>query len=111
MDWRELRRMEFEPVDHERFPAVRLAYQVIESGGTAGAVLNAANEAAVTAFLDHRIPFGFVPQVAREALERVPPLPLNSLKEVLEADRLARAFVVDHPALAGGRTAASPAPR
>jgi 1-deoxy-D-xylulose-5-phosphate reductoisomerase len=100
MDWSELRRMEFEPVDHERFPSVRLAYQVIESGGTSGAILNAANEAAVEAFLDHRIPFGLIPNLVREALSQVPSEPVGSLDDVLRADRAARAFVAAHPALA-----------
>jgi 1-deoxy-D-xylulose-5-phosphate reductoisomerase len=107
MDWSELRRMEFEPVDDERFPAVRLASHVIEAGGTAGAILNAANEAAVTAFLDHRIPFGLIPRLAREALEAIPIRPVERLEDVLEADGLARAFVAEHSALAAGSTAAS----
>jgi 1-deoxy-D-xylulose-5-phosphate reductoisomerase len=111
MDWRELRRLAFEPVDGERFPAVRLAYDVIEAGGTAGAILNAANEAAVAAFLDHRIPFGLIPRLAREALERIPIRPVRSLEDVLEADRLARAFVAEHSALTTGTTTASSAPR
>ncbi|MDY7107347.1 MAG: 1-deoxy-D-xylulose-5-phosphate reductoisomerase [Planctomycetota bacterium] len=111
MDWTDLRRMEFEPVDDERFPAVRLAYDVIGRGGTAGAVLNAANEAAVTAFLDHRIPFGLIPRLAREALEAIPVRPVERLEDVLEADRLARAFVADHSALAAGSAAASSARR
>src|SRR5687768_15962593 len=52
----------FEPPDLERFPAIRLAYQVARAGGTAGAVLNAANEAAVDAFLAGRVRF---PEISR----------------------------------------------
>jgi len=116
IDWAELRRMEFEPVNHERFPSVRLAYQVIEAGGTSGAILNAANEAAVEAFLDHRIPFGLIPQFVQEALAQVPAEPVGSLEDVLRADRAARAFIAAHPALAphgasGRQTAASHAGR
>ncbi|MDX1682815.1 MAG: 1-deoxy-D-xylulose-5-phosphate reductoisomerase, partial [Phycisphaeraceae bacterium] len=55
MDWSALRQLDFEPPDPERFPALRLAFEVIEAGGTAGAVFNAANEAAVAAFLDRKI--------------------------------------------------------
>ncbi len=57
MDWRSLASLDFEPVDHDAFPAVDLAYRVIERGGTAGAIFNAANEAAVEAFLEGRIGF------------------------------------------------------
>ena len=55
---RRSRPLHFEPPDFERFPALKLAYQVAEAGGTAGAVLNAANEVAVAAFMDGKIPFG-----------------------------------------------------
>ncbi|MHC4996194.1 MAG: 1-deoxy-D-xylulose-5-phosphate reductoisomerase [Planctomycetota bacterium] len=58
LDWTTLGRLDFHQPDHERFPALGLAYRVIEAGGTAGAILNAANEQAVAAFLEHRIRFG-----------------------------------------------------
>ena len=93
MDWSKLRRLSFEPVDHTRFKAPRLGYQVIDAGGTAGAVLNAANEAAVKAFLERRIPFGRIVELADEALSQIPVRPLSSLEAVMDADRLAREFV------------------
>ena len=57
LDWSKLRQLDFEPPDHERFPALKLAYHVINVGGTSGAILNAANEEAVAAFLSEQIRF------------------------------------------------------
>ncbi len=82
--------LEFEPVDGERFPAVGLAWEVVAAGGSAGAVFNAANEAAVAAFLDRRIPFGRISELVRETLAAVPVVPVSSLDDVREADRAAR---------------------
>ena len=93
MDWSSLKRMDFEPVDHERFPALRLAYEVIEKGGSAGAILNAANEAAVAAFLDRRIPFGRISDLVREALGAFEVTPLHTIDDVRAADRAARRYV------------------
>src|SRR5699024_6949883 len=95
MDWSKLATLTFEPPDHERFPALRLAYQAIEAGGTAGAVLNAANEAAVQAFLERRIRFGRIVELVGEALAAVDVRTIDSLDTVLDADRQARAFVTD----------------
>jgi 1-deoxy-D-xylulose-5-phosphate reductoisomerase len=93
MDWSSLSRLDFEPPDPERFPAIGLAYEVIRAGGTAGAVFNAANEQAVEAFLDRRIRFGRIVELVREALAATPARPADSLEAVLRADREARAFV------------------
>jgi 1-deoxy-D-xylulose-5-phosphate reductoisomerase len=99
MDWSTLSKLTFEPPDPERFPALRLAYRVIEmmrnGGQTAGAVLNAANEAAVAAFLEHRIRFGRIVELVERALETIDPSPIASLDDVLEADAAARRFVVE----------------
>jgi 1-deoxy-D-xylulose-5-phosphate reductoisomerase len=92
LDWSALRRLDFEPVDHERFPAVRLAHEVIRRGGSAGATLNAANEVAVHAFLDGRIPFGRISQVVQEALSELPDRPLRTLADAEAADQAARIF-------------------
>jgi 1-deoxy-D-xylulose-5-phosphate reductoisomerase len=83
----------FEPPDHTRFPALTLAPRIITLGGTAGAIVNAANEAAVEAFLDHRFPFLHIAQVAAEALDAIGVSPVRALDDVLEADREARRFV------------------
>jgi 1-deoxy-D-xylulose-5-phosphate reductoisomerase len=93
MDWTRLSELTFEMPDEARFPALSLGYKVIDLGGTAGAVLNAANEAAVAAFLDRRIAFGQISALAAQALKTITPEPVDSLETVLEADRQGRAFV------------------
>ncbi len=90
MDWERLAQLDFEPVDHQRFPALALAYRVIETGGTAGAVFNAANEVAVEAFLDERIPFGMIVELIEAALDSVPLSPVKCLGCVKQADHAAR---------------------
>src|SRR5262245_46107196 len=96
MTWSDLKRMDFEPVDHGRFAAPQLAYDVIRLGGTAGAILNAANEHAVSAFLGGQIAFGRISQLVRKAIEAIPVRPVHTMDDVLEADRAARAFVQAH---------------
>ncbi|MEL7471724.1 MAG: 1-deoxy-D-xylulose-5-phosphate reductoisomerase [Planctomycetota bacterium] len=91
----ELTRLDFEPPDLERFPSLGLAYDVIEAGGTAGAVLNAANEVAVEAFLAERVEFGRIPELVGEALSRVGVTPIGSLEDVRRADAAARRVVAD----------------
>jgi 1-deoxy-D-xylulose-5-phosphate reductoisomerase len=93
MDWRALGSLAFEPVDHERFPAISLAWRAIRAGGTAGAVLNAANEAAVDAFCSGHLRFGEIAELVEAALDAVAPTPVRSLADVYAADAAARAFV------------------
>ncbi len=93
LDWSKLRRLDFEPPDHDRFRSLKLAYEVIEAGGTAGAVFNAANEAAVAAFLDRKIRFGRIVELVAEALSAIEPRPVESLETVMAADHEARQFV------------------
>jgi 1-deoxy-D-xylulose-5-phosphate reductoisomerase len=93
MDWTKLARLTFEGPDTDRFPAIKLAYEVIEAGGTAGAIFNAANEAAVAAFLQRRVRFGSIAKLVAEALSAIQSVPLDSLATALDADRRARAFV------------------
>ena len=82
--------LEFHPPDLERFPCVGFAYQAIETGGTAPAVLNAANEIAVAAYLEERIGFLQIPEVIRETLERHERREASDLETVLAADAWAR---------------------
>jgi 1-deoxy-D-xylulose-5-phosphate reductoisomerase len=89
--WDALRTLDFEPVDHARFPAIGLAKRVIDAGGTAGATFNAANEAAVEGFVDGRIRFGDIAAVVEETLDALPVRPAATLAAVLDADREARA--------------------
>lgn len=95
MDWQALTRLDFQPACHDRFPALGLAYRAIRAGGTAGAVLNAANELAVQAFLDLRIPFGRIVELATLAMDTISVRPADSLDAVLDADRRARALIED----------------
>jgi 1-deoxy-D-xylulose-5-phosphate reductoisomerase len=93
LDLAALSRLDFNQADHERFPALGLAYDVIRAGGSSGAVFNAANEAAVAAFLDRRIPFGRIAELTRDALREVGSSPLSSLDDALAADAAARRYV------------------
>ncbi len=84
-------RLDFDAPDEEAFPCLALARAAGEAGGTAPAVLNAANEVAVAAFLDGRVGFMDVPRVVRDALDHVPPGDGATLESVLDADARARA--------------------
>ena len=86
-------RLDFEPPDIDRFPCLRLARAAMALGGTASAILNAANEAAVAAFLDGRIPFTDIPALIEIALEDIPARSADSLDIVLEDDAKSRAHV------------------
>jgi 1-deoxy-D-xylulose-5-phosphate reductoisomerase len=83
-------RLDFEAPDVGRFPALRLAREAAEAGGTAPAVLNAANEVAVAAFLSGRLGFTGIPEVIESVLDGEPGRPAATLEAVLEADRRAR---------------------
>jgi 1-deoxy-D-xylulose-5-phosphate reductoisomerase len=80
----------FSAPDRERFPALDLGYEVGRRGGNGPAVLNAADEVAVAAFLDHRIRFTDIVEVAAGALITVPPAPISTLADALEADAAGR---------------------
>jgi 1-deoxy-D-xylulose-5-phosphate reductoisomerase len=83
-------RIDFDAPDEIAFPCLALARAAGIEGGTAPAVLNAANEVAVAAFLDDRIGFMDIPRVVSTALERVPAAPADSLDAVMAADHRAR---------------------
>jgi len=93
MNWSELSQLDFEPIDHESFPLICLAWQAIRSGGTAGAVLNAANEAAVEAFLAGTIRFGDISSLVGAACAACPPAPASNLEDIRCADVEARRFI------------------
>jgi 1-deoxy-D-xylulose-5-phosphate reductoisomerase len=80
----------FEPPDVIRFPCLRLALEALESGGTAPATLNAANEIAVAAFLEERIEFLDIAVIIAETLGKIGPLPAEDLDTILESDAGAR---------------------
>jgi 1-deoxy-D-xylulose-5-phosphate reductoisomerase len=91
VDFSRALRLEFDPPDREKFPCLGLAREALEGGGTLPAVLNAANEEAVAAFLDGRIPFPAIADSIREVLRAVPGRKAERLEDVLEADQKARA--------------------
>lgn len=82
--------LRFQALDLERFPAVALAYRAIRAGGTCPAILNAANEVAVEAFLGTRLRFDRIPAFIEQVLNAVPPQPAATLAAVLSADAAAR---------------------
>jgi len=90
MDWESVFSLNFRPPDAEKFPAVRLAYEVAKAGGTAGAVLNAANEAAVAAFIAGQIPFGEICRVVERTIHAHRLEPRPTLDDLLAADQWAR---------------------
>jgi len=83
-------RLNFVAPDFERFPALRLGYRALREGGTSPATLNAANEVAVSAFLDGRLPFLAITSVIEAVMDELGPRPLASLDDVLGADAAAR---------------------
>jgi 1-deoxy-D-xylulose-5-phosphate reductoisomerase len=88
-DARLFRELTFEPVDPELFPALELGFEAVRQGGDAGAVLNAADEVAVQAFLERRIGFQDIARVNRTVLEKRPGLD-HSVEALLQADARAR---------------------
>ncbi len=82
--------------DHAKFPCLSYAYQAIRTGGTMPAVLNAANELAVDAFLDRKIKFNHIPLVIRKTVDSHPVKTNPSLDDVLEADIWARQHAEKH---------------
>ena len=91
LDLTRVGRLDFHAPDTSRFPCLRLAAAALEQGGTMPAVLNAANEVAVAAFLDRRIPFTSIARVIESVLGVTVRAEADTLETVLEADRAARA--------------------
>ncbi len=83
-------RLDFEPPDLDAFPCLRLAFAALHAGGTAPAVLNAANEVAVSAFLQRRIGFLDIPALVEATLAALPATPATSLDTLRNADAAAR---------------------
>ncbi|MBF0472072.1 MAG: 1-deoxy-D-xylulose-5-phosphate reductoisomerase [Gammaproteobacteria bacterium] len=83
-------RLDFEPADEIRFPALALSFAAMRAGGTAPALLNAANEVAVEQFLLGAIPFTTIPKVIAAVLDTVPAVAVESLEQLLEVDGEAR---------------------
>lgn len=84
--------LDFEIPDMKRFPCLRLAFEAMTAGGTATAILNAANEVAVDMFLNKQIKYTGIPQVVEATLEKIPAVSADSIETVLAADAEARRF-------------------
>jgi 1-deoxy-D-xylulose-5-phosphate reductoisomerase len=93
LDLAGLARLDFYLPDADRFPCLAIAYRALRAGGTMPAVLNAANEIAVAAFLDERIRFGDIPRLIAGACDAHTPQPAKNLEAVLSADAWARVWV------------------
>jgi 1-deoxy-D-xylulose-5-phosphate reductoisomerase len=90
LDWSALRRLDFQKASTRRFPCLRLAREAMKKGGALPCALNAADEVAVAAFLDHRLPFQAISEVVETVLSKTPSTKFNSIDEVLHSDTEAR---------------------
>jgi 1-deoxy-D-xylulose-5-phosphate reductoisomerase len=90
LDLPAIARLNFEAPDYDRFPALAQAYRALGTGGTAPAILNAANEVAVAAFLDGELDFLGITRVIEATLDRSEPAAADSLDTVRAADARAR---------------------
>jgi 1-deoxy-D-xylulose-5-phosphate reductoisomerase len=90
LDWGALRRLDFEKVSSRRFPCLRLASLALKAGGAQPCALNAADEVAVAAFLEQRLAFPGIARVIERVLERMPPVTLRTIEDVIAADAEAR---------------------
>lgn len=89
----EVARLEFEAPDTKRFPCLKLAYDALAAGGTGPAMLNAANEVAVAAFLREQIQYLDIPQLIEATLQKLVIEPVQSIEQLLRVDNQARAYV------------------
>src|SRR5271165_4217202 len=90
LDWSKLRRLDFEKASTRRFPCLGLAREALKKGGALPCALNAADEVAVAAFLEQRLPFLGIPEVIEGVLSRTPGTKFGSIEDVLAADSEAR---------------------
>jgi 1-deoxy-D-xylulose-5-phosphate reductoisomerase len=90
LEWSKLRRLNFASASTRRFPCLRLARQAMKKGGALPCALNAADEIAVAAFLDRRLPFLGIPEVIERVLGRTPSLRFDNMDDVIAADLEAR---------------------
>ncbi|MGH2569075.1 MAG: 1-deoxy-D-xylulose-5-phosphate reductoisomerase, partial [Bacteroidota bacterium] len=93
LDFPKLQSMTFFQPDKEKFPCLQLAYDALSVGGTAPAILNAANEVAVEAFLEKRVSFKQIPEIIQSALSKQRVRSSPELEDIVEADRSTRDYV------------------
>jgi 1-deoxy-D-xylulose-5-phosphate reductoisomerase len=101
-------RLDFERPDAQRFPCLALAYRALAAGGSAPAVLNAANEVAVAAFLERRLPFTAIAAVVEATLDALPALPVTDLPAVQAVDEEARRLAGEQVRRRGGQIPGRP---
>jgi 1-deoxy-D-xylulose-5-phosphate reductoisomerase len=99
LDWSKLRRLDFEKVSTRRFPCLRLAREALRQGGAQPCALNAADEVAVAAFLDRRIPFSGIARVIENVLDRMPRVRLEAIGDIAGADLEARRLAQEQVSL------------
>jgi 1-deoxy-D-xylulose-5-phosphate reductoisomerase len=90
LDWTKLKRLDFQKASARRFPCLRLAREAMKKGGALPCALNAADEVAVAAFLERRLPFLGIAEVIERVLERTPRVKFEKMEDVLTADAEAR---------------------
>jgi 1-deoxy-D-xylulose-5-phosphate reductoisomerase len=95
IDFSRIPSLTFLEPDRERYPALATAYKVLETGGTAGAILNAVNEMAVEAFLDERIGFRMITEIVQQSLEQIEVKQHPDIDDIVRSDRQAREFAAD----------------
>ena len=95
LSFAEIANLSFAAPDLTRFPALGYAIEALKAGGAMPIVLNGANEEAVAAFLDGKIPFGRIPEILREALDRVPQRSVKCISDVYQTDADARACAIE----------------
>ena len=103
----EIAKLTFEAPDTKRFPCLQLAYNALELGGTAPAILNAVNEVAVAAFLNKQIHFLDIAKMIATALDQIPAEPVQSLEQLIAIDERARRFAEDAISKNSARLAAN----
>src|SRR5208282_3156331 len=95
LDWKKLKRLDFEKASTRRFPCLRLAREALKKGGAWPCALNAADEVAVAAYLEKRLGFLGIPEVIERVLSRTPRVKFESMEDVLAADAEARRVAVE----------------
>jgi 1-deoxy-D-xylulose-5-phosphate reductoisomerase len=106
LDWTKLKRLDFEKASTRRFPCLRLAREAMKKGGAFPCASNAADEIAVSAFLERRLPFLGIPEVIERVLARTPRVRMEKMEDVLTADAEARRMAQEEVARIAGGVAA-----
>ena len=107
LDWSKLKRLDFEKVSFRRYPCLRVAREAMKKGGALPCALNAADEVAVAAFLEGKLPFLGIPEVVEKVLGKMPRQKLQKMDDVLAADAEARRIAREEVLLLGGKARAA----